>query len=679
MQVTRFDERYQLSEWAEKLKSIAEKRSDQFAVSALQREIDELKSGRFMLVVLGKVKRGKSTLCNAFLGRHDDLIAPVDKLPASSVISKFIHDEKEWVRILYRDGRTEKTDYRHVRDFVTEQSNPGNQKDVECVEVFGPFPGLEKDLVLVDTPGAGSIHKHHDAILHGFLPQADAVIFLVTARMPIAEDELELLRELKSQDIKKVFFAINQVDASDEDEIRDGVEHNAKMLSNAGIQVDTIYRISAKRAMQGDVAGSGLPVLLSDISDFLAKNKAQVLRSNFMAKTTALASSLADAISLEVDSASKSKEQLEAELDALQKSQSAVNQGRELAEQRFLHAWKSAIEDFDASLDDAQNQAATKVIKKIQETSMLGVKALTKDLPTIISRAVEDGLADGSVRCERELREATEKLGQEFPSINIGSNREITLRVGDQSKALVKGAAGAGLLAGAGAVTIGAASTVTASVVAANALAAATATQAAATLAAASAAAAGTATTGGLMAAGGALLTGISGFLTGGWSLLAGLVGAGATAAGTAAVTAGAGAAGIASTPIVISTLAIPTWVVFAGPIGWTLAGLSVLVIPISYRSARLKAKHEFEEASEQEIRKLFATIRKDRVPQIKKMSGRIVEEYRLKLKNDLEQIENAISSAMRRKGSTKDLPQLQRLSEDLLALVKQSESFASS
>ena len=33
----------------------------------------------------------------------------------------------------------------------------------------------------------------------------------------------------------------------------------------------------------------------------------------------------------------------------------------------------------------------------------------------------------------------------------------------------------------------------------------------------------------------------------------------------------------------------------------------------------------------------------------------------------------------MRRKGSTKDLPQLQRLSEDLLALVKQSESFASS
>ncbi|MEI8022536.1 MAG: hypothetical protein WCH39_30280, partial [Schlesneria sp.] len=121
-----------------------------------------------------------------------------------------------------------------------------------------------------------------------------------------------------------------------------------------------------------------------------------------------------------------------------------------------------------------------------------------------------------------------------------------------------------------------------------------------------------------------------------------------------------------------------PTWVVFAGPIGWTLAGLSVLVIPISYRSARLKAKHEFDETSEQEIRKLFATIRKDRIPQLKKLGDRIVEEYRLKLKNDLEQIESAISNAMRRKGSTKDLSQLQRLSEDLLALVKQSESFAS-
>ena len=313
MQLTRFDEREKMIKWAEELLAIAQKRGDQFSAGRIQDEIEDFKSGRFMLVVLGKVKRGKSTLCNAFLGRRDDLIAPVDKLPASSVISKFIQDEKEWVRILYRDGRTEITDYRHVRDFVTEQSNPGNQKEVDCVEVFGPFSGLEKDLVLVDTPGAGSIHKHHDAMLHGFLPQADAVIFLVTARMPIAEDELELLRELKSQDIKKVFFAINQVDASDEDEIRDGVEHNAKMLSNAGIQVDTIYRISAKLAMQGDVEASGLPVLLSHISGFLAKSKGEVLRSNFLATTTTLARSLEDAVSLEIESASKSQEQLEAE------------------------------------------------------------------------------------------------------------------------------------------------------------------------------------------------------------------------------------------------------------------------------------------------------------------------------------------------------------------------------
>ena len=38
----------------------------------------------------GKAKRGKSTLINALLGRRDDLLAPVDQLPASNVLCRFV-------------------------------------------------------------------------------------------------------------------------------------------------------------------------------------------------------------------------------------------------------------------------------------------------------------------------------------------------------------------------------------------------------------------------------------------------------------------------------------------------------------------------------------------------------------------------------------------------------------
>lgn len=121
MQITHFEDRQQLIDWAGKLKAVAENREDHLSSAAIQQQIDEMKSGRFMLVVLGKVKRGKSTLCNALLGRQDDLIAPVDTLPASSVITKFFRQPEESVRVIHRDGQIETTDYRHIREFVTEQ------------------------------------------------------------------------------------------------------------------------------------------------------------------------------------------------------------------------------------------------------------------------------------------------------------------------------------------------------------------------------------------------------------------------------------------------------------------------------------------------------------------------------------------------------------------------------
>jgi len=60
--------------------------------SAVAKSVDEaiakLKEDQFRITVLGKAKRGKSTLINAWLGRNDDVVAPIDKLPATSVITE---------------------------------------------------------------------------------------------------------------------------------------------------------------------------------------------------------------------------------------------------------------------------------------------------------------------------------------------------------------------------------------------------------------------------------------------------------------------------------------------------------------------------------------------------------------------------------------------------------------
>jgi GTPase SAR1 family protein len=56
------------------------------------------------LAVLGKAKRGKSTLINALLGRKDDTLAPIDKLPASSAITRFRYGNEK-AAVAFRDGR----------------------------------------------------------------------------------------------------------------------------------------------------------------------------------------------------------------------------------------------------------------------------------------------------------------------------------------------------------------------------------------------------------------------------------------------------------------------------------------------------------------------------------------------------------------------------------------------
>ena len=214
-------ERQVLVGWARQILAALGKRADVAAIQEVTQAINGLLSDRFCLAVLGKAKRGKSTLLNAVLGRKDDTLAPVDKLPASSAISRFRWADTERATVGFRDGRQEQIGVERIREFVTEEFNKENAKGVNLVEIEGPFPRLDHDVELVDTPGAGSIHEHHDALLHAFIPQADAVIFLVTARMPLDQDELDLLQQVKAADIRKVFFAVNKVDESSEQDIAD--------------------------------------------------------------------------------------------------------------------------------------------------------------------------------------------------------------------------------------------------------------------------------------------------------------------------------------------------------------------------------------------------------------------------------------------------------------------------
>lgn len=619
------EQRLQLVAWAQELREFTVLRNETQIPQEIDAAIGQLRDERFVLAVLGKAKRGKSTLLNALLGRHDDLIAPVDRLPASSAISRVSWGAAEHAVVLFRDGHKETISLPRIREFVTEEENPENHKAVSAVEIAAPFEGLDHDIVLVDTPGAGSLHEYHDALLHAFIPQSDAVIFLVSARMPLDQDEIDLLKALRAADVRKVFFAINRVDESTADDISAAEAHNRKLLADVGIAVTTVHRISGKQAFLGQLASSGVPEFLSDIQEFMAANKGQYLAARFVARVRVLIEPCLQGLEIEVASASRTADELRKDLSQLLNQKQSLNANRSLDEREFRLNWNRSLEAFRQTLAPTNRDLIQELHRQIADSSLMGITKLRKNLPTWIVKELETRLAPASKALEGALRDACGRLEASYPVLSIGQGGNVALRAQDSSAALVGAVGGAAVsAAGVGFAMAGASAATSIATANAAVLAAAVPAQ--------------------LAAGAGAVLSYVP-YVGGFLSNVLGAVGSGA--AGT-------------------TLMATPAWVVLSGPAGWTLAGIGALIVPITWRSSKLKQKANLQDAAEDQIDQLFRAIETEQIGALQRMSESILEEFAIRLERQLSAAETAITRACDHRP---DEPALAQLRATLLSI----------
>ena len=623
LNITGLDSRDKTIGWAQGL-SDALKFHDQTASNALEQTIQQFRVANFQIAVFGKAKRGKSTLINALLGRRDDLVAPIDKLPASSSITRFSWSREEAATVVFRRGRREPIPYARIREFVTEEFNRENVKEVELVDVSGPFPGLDHDLILVDTPGAGSIHEHHDELLFGFIPQADAAIFLVTARMPIDQDELDLLAKVKAADVDKIFFAVNRVDELNDADIESAVHHNQQLLRQIGVPVEKIYRISAKLAYQGDLPSSGLTPLLEDTRKYLAGNKVRALTERFATRVQSIAGQALYAVDIEVSSGRKSVDELDAELYALEIKRRSLESERSLTEREFSLSWNSAVDELERGLQAAKHDIIGELSNRIGGTGLSEVSKLSRELPTIVNQAIEEELEPCARTFEEEARTAAAKLNAAYPTVVFSEGGTIAIRTKSGNE-LIAGSAGGLVAAGTGIGLAAAGSAAAASIAAANAVAVAAIT----TVAAPSA---------------------VSGLLT-----LVGLEVFAPLATGTATV---AAPAALAATPL---------WVALAGPVGWTLAGVGLMAIPFSWRLSKIKLRDKLEDAAKEQVSSVMTRLKNERISALRRMGKSLIEEFRIGLDRELGKIEAILVAARDRRP---DFPTL-ALTENLASRVR--------
>jgi len=178
------------------------------------------------VALFGRVSSGKSSLLNALLGTD---VLPVGVNPITAVPTKLRYGSELRAAVTYGDGRSEKLPIEELSGLVTEQGNPGNLRNVVRALVEVPSPRLRSGIVLVDTPGLGSLAKRGTQETLAYLPACDLALLLIDSAATLNEEDIGTLRLLYEAGIPAIVL-LSKSDLLAEGDLHRIVEYTQAQL-----------------------------------------------------------------------------------------------------------------------------------------------------------------------------------------------------------------------------------------------------------------------------------------------------------------------------------------------------------------------------------------------------------------------------------------------------------------
>ncbi|MBE9129227.1 MULTISPECIES: dynamin family protein [unclassified Coleofasciculus] len=219
---------------------------------ALERESEDisiasenLRQGVFRLLVLGDLKRGKSTFLNALIGEN---LLPSDVNPCTALLTVLRYGAQKKVTVYFKGERpAEQLEFTAFKQKYTidpteakklEEEKKQAFPDVAYAVVEYPLPLLEKGIEIVDSPGLNDTEARNELSLN-YINNCHAILFVFRAMQPCTLAERRYLENyIKSRGLS-VFFLINAWD-----EIRKGLidPENAEELQEAQDKLRQVFR-----------------------------------------------------------------------------------------------------------------------------------------------------------------------------------------------------------------------------------------------------------------------------------------------------------------------------------------------------------------------------------------------------------------------------------------------------
>jgi ribosome biogenesis GTPase A len=265
------------------------------AADIRQSRIPKLEDERFHLVILGEFNHGKSTFVNALLGAD---VLPTGITPTTAALNHVIYSDHPRARAITKAGDVIDLAPAALADWVT--VGGGRAADVTYVEVGYPAELLRENITLVDTPGVNDLNEQRADITYGYVPRADAVIFLLDAGQALKDSEREFLAShVLAGSRDRLIFVLGKIDLLSEGERAAVTEYVKKGLRTL-VPEPVVFPLSARDHLAGATETSGMGPLLHYLERFLDTDRAQILLDNAAADAGRTASYLQQNLGLKL-------------------------------------------------------------------------------------------------------------------------------------------------------------------------------------------------------------------------------------------------------------------------------------------------------------------------------------------------------------------------------------------
>ncbi len=435
-------------------KTVFDEIGDRTTSTLIEGFVKDLDSQRYNITILGSMKRGKSTLLNAMMERKNDSISPISSQVCTSAIVKYMDKnisntemKKEEAVIHFKNPEQQAVRIPLLRlaDYVTEDKNPKNRKNVHSVEVFGDFPDWSKAVTIIDSPGYGSVFAHHDTLLADFLPYTDAIIFLVAADIPLDGGDIALLKELSAEEKKKIFFVLTKVDNIDNpDDLEDVIDFVKNKIEAEGLTCDKLYTVSAKPVYEALCSGitgtelenrkaeNGLLELEGDLERFIVaeSDQTKILRDRIemlLKKTSEACNSYIktseDLMSMKTYDLTK----LQSEERELQDANKVLKENTKKALKKFSRDWSKALSSFQRKFASKASAIDDRIMDDLGRGGLIGAVFQSFKLKQQIQRVIGLELQPLIIDMEEKLATVIKTLSEELDD-------ELSLYVRQKSK-----------------------------------------------------------------------------------------------------------------------------------------------------------------------------------------------------------------------------------------------------